>query len=275
MVELLKPEKESLRESLVQTLVQEVPEEAAKDMSPTHDQQVGNEFTERAVVYAKSRQITRKETNDLTLAEDVPIEPVYEIEVQSEVAPTEKEIVVDLSQSTKEESITMMVKTVQELISEELIHEVQDVTTETSQEQQITVELSQPTREDAKLTAVEPVEEAVSEDIFHEIVQPTEEISTEQEITVELIKPEKELPKESLVQTLEHEVQEEVTRDMSPTQDQVGNEFTERAIVYAKSLQSDKKETNVLTLAQEVPIEPIFEIENSFRTNWNRKRNYR
>ena len=152
-------------------------------------------------------------------------------------------------------------KSVQEKVPEELLFEVQELVGEITREQQIIVELSQPTKEEAQLTAVKPVQEAISEESLHELVEIIDEVGTEEEVPNVLMKSEKELAHGALVQPQAEEVEVEAARDMSPTHEEMSKMFTEKSTVYAKSRPVDRKQTRVLTQAEDVPIEPVFEIE--------------
>ena len=48
---------------------------------------------------------------------------------------------------------------------------------------------------------------------------------------------------------------------MSPTHEKVSNLFTEKAAVYAQSRRIARKQTRVVTLAEQVPVEGTYEIE--------------
>ena len=258
--DLMMSEKRQPSVSLVHTQREEVVEEATRDMSPTNEE-VSKIFAEKQTVYARSRPSEKKQSNvRLTQSEPVPIEITYTVDTPSSESGHEEEIIIDLSQSTQGAPLPTWVQRVQEQVPEELAQEVQELVEAITEEQHIIVELSKPTKEDAKVTAVEPVQEAVSEESLHELPEVEDEISVEHNTPFELVKSEKKQPEESLVQPQEQDVEPEAARDMSPTHE-VSNLFTEKAAVYAQSRQIARKQTRVVMLAEQVPVEGTYEIE--------------
>ena len=136
-----------------------------------------------------------------------------------------------------------MVEQIREEVITELAATIEEITTE----REIIVDLGQSTKEDKPTTAALPVEEKVVEEITTEILAVTDEVPREESIVVELATSGKEQPKETMVESREEAVVEEDTRDMSPTIEGVIQEFTERAITYARPWKSDQKQSLVLT----------------------------
>ena len=147
-----------------------------------------------------------------------------------------------------------------EQIREEVITEHAATIEEITTEREIIVDLGQSTKEDKPTTAALPVEEKVVEEITTEILAVTDEVPREESIVVELATSGKEQPKETMVESREEAVVEEDTRDMSPTIEGVIQEFTERAITYARPWKSDQKQSLVLTQAEHLNEEVALEI---------------
>ena len=122
------------------------------------------------------------------------------------------------------------------------------------------VEMLAPTETEAKPSAVQPVQEHIPEDEFQEISIPSEETTQEEKVVVEFTQSTKQAPQASLVSVQLEELQPEDTRDMSPTHDQESQTFVEKQVIFARSMQTEKEQSLVQTIVEEVNREITMDI---------------